>query len=203
LVTLNSFNSYDKARFPLTLRIKNPLDLLTHLPFKFAVVTNLLQLNKDASIKNITQLEPREFRVLLNIGSYMPIKSADIAYLGRLDSYTVSRAVKELMKQALISVEIYDKNLKIKNLVLTDKGISVYEKLCWNIHQRTDVLESVLSESEKTELMRLLELLESQSEAMIANYAINEKEMGKEPSADQKEIIRWYKKSRAASDSAN
>lgn len=185
----------------LTSRTESPLDLSCHLPFKLAVVTNLLQLNKDASIRTITNLEPRELRVLLNIGSYMPIKSADIAYLGRLDTYTVSRAVKVLIRDKLITIEESKKNLKIKNLVLTSKGAEIYHLLCDSLNQRADILESALTENEKVELMRLLEILESQSEAMIANYAVGEQALGKNISADQKEIIRWYKKSRNASES--
>ena len=99
------FNT-SKIKFSLTERTDNPLDLYQHLPFQIAVVTNLLQLNKDAAIRKITNLEPREFRVLLNVGSFMPIKAADIAYLGRLDSYTVSRAVKSLAKEKLINFEL-------------------------------------------------------------------------------------------------
>ena len=190
-----------KVKFPLTDRIKEPLDLSCHLPFKLAVVTNLLQLNKDALIRNISHLEPREFRVLLNIGSYMPIKAADIAYLGRLDAYTVSRAVKALVKEQLIAIEIPENNRKIKNLILTDKGISIYRRLCECMNQRAEELESVISAKEKTELMRLLDLLESKSESMIANHAINEPLLGNEIPADQKEIIRWHKKSAACSSS--
>jgi DNA-binding MarR family transcriptional regulator len=189
---------YPKISFELTNRIDNPLDLNKHFPFRLAVVINLLQLNKDATIRNITALEPREFRVLLNVGSYMPIKAADIAYLGRLDSYTVSRAVKTLMREELIRVEPSEINKKIKNLVLTDKGIEIYRRLCDSIEVRTDELESVLTPREKNELLRLLSVLESKSESMIANHAIEQTALGKNVSADQKEIVRWFRKSASA-----
>lgn len=184
-----------KVKFPLTQRTDNPLDLYQHLPFQIAVVTNLLQLNKDAAIRKITDLEPREFRVLLNIGSFMPIKAADIAYLGRLDSYTVSRAVKSLTKEQLIGVEPSEKNRKVKELVLTNKGLEIYYRLCETIKIRTLELESVLSADEKNELMRLLLLIEDKAEALMANHAKQEQSAGRAISADQKEIIRWHKKS--------
>ena len=187
-----------KEKFPLTERTDSPLDLYQHLPFQIAVVTNLLQLNKDAAIRKITDLEPREFRVLLNIGSFMPIKAADIAYLGRLDSYTVSRAVKSLTNEELISIEESEHNRKVKKLVLTDKGLEVYYRLCEAIKTRTLELESVLSQNEKNELMRLLLSIENKAEAMMANHAIQEQLAGRVISADQKEIIRWHKKSCAA-----
>lgn len=179
----------------MTTRIDAPLELYQHLPFQIAVVTNLLQLNKDAAIRKITDLEPREFRVLLNIGSYMPIKAADIAYLGRLDSYTVSRAVKSLFKDALIDIELSDNNRKVKNLVLTAKGVEIYHRLCEYINARTLEMESVLTQIEKKQLMRLLALIENKAEAMMANHARDEQLAGNEIPSDQKEIIRWHKKS--------
>lgn len=143
----------------------------------------------------MSRLEPREFRVLINIGSYMPIKSADIAYLGRLDSYTVSRAVKSLLSDSLIAIEEHPTNKKVKNLVLTDKGADLYRTVVDQIESRTQELESVLSETEREELLRMLALLESKSESMIANHAITARDLGLAIPADQKEIIRWYRKS--------
>ncbi len=184
-----------KIKFPLAERTDNPLDLYQHLPFQIAVVTNLLQLNKDAAIRKITNLEPREFRVLLNVGSFMPIKAADIAYLGRLDSYTVSRAVKSLTKEKLIDCELSKHNRKVKKLVLTGEGLKIYYRLCKAIKIRTLELESVISQNEIKELMRLLLLIENKAEAMMANHAKQEQLAGRMISADQKEIIRWHKKS--------
>lgn len=195
---MNHSETASKIKFPLTERTDNPLDLYLHLPFQIAVVTNLLQLNKDAVIRKITNLEPREFRVLLNIGSYMPIKAADIAYLGRLDSYTVSRAVKSLIKDEFIDVELSESNRKVRKLVLTGKGLQIYYQLCEAIKVRTLELETVLSQQEKNELMRLLLLIENKAEAMMANHAGDEQLAGRIISADQKEIIRWHKKSCAA-----
>ncbi len=188
-----------KAKLKLTDRIANPIDLTQHFPFMVAVVTNLLQLSKDATIRSISNLEPREFRVLLNVGSYMPIKSADIAYLGRLDSYTVSRAVKTLLSSGLIEVVESSKNRKIKNLILTAEGESLYKKLSQSLSTRTSKLESVLNNDEKKELLRMLSLIERKAESMIATHAIEAREQGKSISTDQKEIVRWYKKSLKAS----
>ncbi len=192
---MNKPPCYIKTRIPLTTRIDKPFDLDRHFPFRIAVVTNLLQLNKDASIRKMSRLEPREFRVLINIGSYMPIKSADIAYLGRLDSYTVSRAVKSLLSDSLIAIEEHPTDKKVKNLVLTDKGADLYRTVVDQIESRTQELESVLSETEREELLRMLALLESKSESMIANHAITARDLGLAIPADQKEIIRWYRKS--------
>lgn len=184
-----------KHQFAINASIDKPLDLYNHMPFQLAVVTNLLQLNKDASIKEISNLEPREFRTLLNIGTYMPIKAADIAYLGRLDSYTVSRAVKKLIEAKLITIESSPNNLKIKNLILTSEGEKLYYQLRDSIEQRTEELESVLTDEEREILMGALVKIECKAESMIADHAKKRLDKGHKIPADQREIIRWYKKS--------
>jgi len=184
-----------KKAFNLTEQLENPLDLYEHLPFQIAVVSNLLQLNRDFSIRQIIDLDPRELRVILNIGSYMPISSADIAYQARLDAYTVSRAVKTLKSMAMIEVFNNADNKKVKYLKLTEKGTQVYRKICDEIRQRTEFLESVISQEEKSVLMDTLSKIEDRAEKMLSRNAAVASTDGTKLPADQKEIIRWHKKS--------
>ena len=72
-------NKMRKAAFTLNKDIANPYDLYNHLPYRVAVASNLLEIDRDAAIKQLTELETREIRVLLNVGSYGPINAADIA----------------------------------------------------------------------------------------------------------------------------
>ena len=74
-----------------------PYELDNHLPYRIAVISNILQLGRDIEIRKITDLGSRELRVLLNIGTYSPISAAQIAFQTKLDSYTVSRGVKTLL----------------------------------------------------------------------------------------------------------
>ncbi|MET1255975.1 MarR family winged helix-turn-helix transcriptional regulator [Aliikangiella sp. GXAS 311] len=178
----------------MTDKINDPLDLYEHLPFQIAVVSNLLQLNRDLAIREIVELDPRELRVILNIGSYMPIKAADIAYQSRLDSYTISRAVKVLKNLKMIDVMQDESNKKVKFLVLTDTGKAVYQQLCEVINRRTKILEAAINEDEKALLMELLAKIEDKAESMLAATAIKELEKGRTIPADQKEIIRWSKR---------
>jgi len=183
-----------KSAFQLSKQMDKPLDLTTHLPYRVAVVSNLLALNRDWTIRELCDLEPREMRVLLNIGSYMPIKSADIAYQSRLDSYTVSRAVKKLTAKNLIEIEADPLNRNIKNLVLNNQGKSLYKKLSHAIEFRSNELESVLSPNELANFFTMLEKIENKSEEILAKQALSLIDEGKEPAADQKELIRWYRR---------
>ncbi len=183
-----------KKAFRLSDQVTGPMDLTAHLPFRIAVVSNLLALNRDWKIRSLCDLEPREMRVLINIGSYMPVKSADIAYQSRLDSYTVSRAVKKLHSIGLIDIHPDPVSKNIKNLVLNDKGKTLYHQLTSALDERSKELESVLDDKELSQLYQTLEKLENKAEQLLASQALEMIEQGHEPPADQKELIRWYRK---------
>ena len=140
-------------------------------------------------------LEPREIRVLLNIGSYMPIKAADIAYQSRIDSYNVSRAVKALHKRKLIEIKPAPHSRNIKYLTLNEHGIKLYHQVTHAMNDRANELESVLDKDESALFYGMLEKLEEKAEQLLAEQAMSKIKQGEEPPADQKELIRWYKKS--------
>jgi len=165
------------------------------LPFRVAVVSNLLALNRDWKIRNLTDLDPREMRVLINIGSYMPVKSADIAYQSRLDSYTVSRAVKKLLSLNLIESHQDEIKKNVKNLYLNDAGKALYLELINAMDERSKQLESVLSEDEQAVFFDMLERIENKTEALLAEQASEFIKEGLDAPTDQKELIRWHKKS--------
>ena len=192
-------NKYDlpparKRYFQLTDRLKDPLDLMAHVPFRIATASNLLALNRDLSVRQDVDLDVREMRVLINIGSYMPIKSADIAYQSRMDSYTVSRAVKTLRKAGLIDFEPVPTSKRAKNLVLTPKGEEVYRTIIDVMDRRAQLLDEALTGEEKAQLCDMLARIESKAEQLMAQYALDQQENGVELPADQKELIRWYRK---------
>lgn len=158
-------------------------------------MSNLLALNRDWKIRELCDLEPREMRVLLNIGSYMPIKAADIAYQSRIDSYNVSRAVKSLQNKGLIDVQLSEQSRNIKFLVLNEYGIKLYQQVTEAMSIRATELESVLDDNEQALFFQMLEKIENKAEQILAEQAISKISGGEEAPADQKELIRWYNKS--------
>jgi DNA-binding MarR family transcriptional regulator len=186
--------SVKKRGYSLTTRIEKPLDLYQHLPFSIAVVSNLLLLNRDSALKNSANLGARELRVLLNVGSFMPITSAEIAYQSKLDTYTVSRAVKALVTEGIVAIEYKTNNSRNKYLCLTDYGVQIYQDLVNKINQRTEDLTSVLTTQEQTLLHQLLKKLEVKAESILAEHALALADIGTTLPAEQKEIIRWHKK---------
>jgi DNA-binding MarR family transcriptional regulator len=157
-------------------------------------VSNLLALNRDWKIRELCDLEPREMRVLLNIGSYMPINSADIAYQSRIDSYNVSRAVKALDKKNLIDIRRDKQSKNIKILALNEKGKDIYVKLTAAMELRSRELESVLTDDETAAFYSALSKIEDKVEQLLSKQALSKIANGEDAPADQKELIRWYNK---------
>ncbi|TMO60421.1 MarR family transcriptional regulator [Pseudoalteromonas aurantia] len=187
-------NKMRKAAFTLNKDIANPYDLYNHLPYRVAVASNLLEIDRDAAIKQLTELETREIRVLLNVGSYGPINAADIAYQSRLDPYSVNRAINCLLKLNYIAEVKRVTNQKVKRVALTQSGLTVYQKITTHLEHRTDRLTANLTIKEQSTLLALLEKLELQAEQVLAETASVIEAQGEPITRDQKELIRWYKR---------
>ncbi|WP_152088010.1 MarR family winged helix-turn-helix transcriptional regulator [Pseudoalteromonas sp. A25] len=188
-------NKARQSAFELSKNIEQPYDLYNHVPYRIAVASNLLAIDRDAYIKNLTGLETREIRVLLNIGSYGPINAADIAYQSRLDPYSVNRAINTLMKRELISADNDHEKQRSKFVKLSEKGAPLYLKVIEHMQAReADVLQGI-TDKEKALLLSLLEKIELKAEAALARSAQQLESQGHTITRDQKELIRWHKRS--------
>lgn len=184
-----------EREFVLTNQLEAPFDLYHHLPFRLATLTNLLALDRDIDIRTATTLGLRELRVLLNIGSYMPIRAVDIAYQTRLDTFTVSRAVKTLLAHKLITLQTDRRDRRAQNLSLTGAGEAEYRRVVAVLQARDRAFARVLSGAERRQLASLLGRLEELAESLLVTHAERMLERDEPVSADQREIIRWRKRS--------
>ncbi|WP_249331574.1 MarR family winged helix-turn-helix transcriptional regulator [Pseudoalteromonas rubra] len=173
---------------------KDALDLAAHVPFQVAVVSNLLSLDRDPVIRSLTELNTRELRVLLNVGSYGPITAAEISYQSRLDPYSVTRAVNALLKLELVqSTEITGKS---KPVVLTTEGENIYHDVTAHVRKREQMLTAHMTADEKSLLETLLIKLELTAEEILAHEVTEMEAQGQVVTRDHKEMLRWHKRSR-------
>ena len=189
------FTAAREQQFVLTDQLEAPFDLYRHLPFRLATLTNLLALDRDVDIRRASGLGLRELRVLLNVGSYMPIRAADVAYQTRLDTFTVSRAVKSLLKQKLIALESDVRDRRSSFLKLTSAGRAEYQRVAAVLATRDRAIARVLTAAERVQFESLLARLEEFTEAMLVTHAEGMLERGERISADQRELIRWRNRS--------
>lgn len=186
-----------KALSPLTERLESPLDLEAHLPYRIAVLSNLLLVDRDPLVHNLTSLGLRELRVLLNVGSYMPVRAADIAYQTRLGSFTVSRAVKTLQTNRWIQTVRNPLDARVALLELTAKGRTLYEALVKLLDRRAKLVSAVLSAPEHALLLDMLGRLEDRAESVLAEEALGCRKRGGSLTIEQKELLRWFKRGAA------
>ncbi|KZW98552.1 MarR family transcriptional regulator [Pseudoalteromonas luteoviolacea] len=187
----NSLNNRLKA-FELSDSEQNQLALDTHIPFQIAVVSNLLSISRDPIIRNLTDLDTRELRILVNIGSYGPIAASDIAYQSRLDPYSITRAIAALAKKELVKYQ--EGASRSKPVLLTYKGREIYEKVIEHLKMREEKLLSPLSIEERHLLSELLQKLELNAEALLAMEVSDCQKKGLSVTRDHKEIERWFKR---------
>ena len=195
---MSSDNLYKKSlsnrlkAFELSGSEQSQLALDKHIPFQVAVVSNLLSISRDPIIRTLTDLDTRELRILVNIGSYGPIAAADIAYQSRLDPYSINRAIAALAKKALI--EYQQGNARSKPVLLTGQGKSIYSKVVAHLKMREEKLLETLSDSEKNTLSVLLQKLELNAETVLAMEVADCHKQGLSVTRDHKELERWHKR---------
>jgi DNA-binding MarR family transcriptional regulator len=183
-----------KASFALSQSTPAPLDLDNHLPFRIAVLSNLLRVDRDPHVRRLSDLGARELRILLNVGSYMPVRAADVAYQSRLDTHTVSRGVKALRQQGLVTILRDELDQRTSLLSLTDQGHELYSALAEMLDRRSRRLSKCLSPGELGQLENMLERLEDCAEEILADEILECAEEGIPLLADQRELLRWYRR---------
>jgi DNA-binding MarR family transcriptional regulator len=183
-----------EAAFVLSSDLAEPYDLFNHLPYRIAVVSNLLLLDRDPLIRHEIDLDARAMRVLLNIGSYAPITAADIAYQSRLDPYSVTRAVNDLIKRGLV-VYSQDSAGRAKPVALSQTGLEMYKKLVTLIDSRLDKLLNGIESQQITMLFSVLAKLESNAESMLAEHSKQVEQRGVTLTREQQEFARWQQRS--------
>lgn len=183
-----------KVQYAMSKATDRPLSLETHLPFRVAVLANLLRVDRDPLVRRHTKLAARELRVLLNVGSYTPTSAADVAYQARLDTPTVSRAVKALVSEGLVTTldDALDRRRSL--LGLTEKGIELYGTISDILEKRAARLTEILKLNELEGLMSILRRLEERAEELLSEEILENNRTGIVASADQKELLRWYKR---------
>lgn len=188
-----------QTSFSLSSKTNDALDLYQQVPYRIATASNLLVLDRDAYVKQITDLDTRAIRVLLNVGSYGPINAADIAYQTRLDPYSVTRAINGLLKKGLILASNDHQKSRSKLVEISDHGKPIYQKISDYMAKRCDAVLAGISETEQATLMMLLEKIELNTEKMLAGNADTVAKQGGTPTRDQSEQIRWFKRTQKQS----
>jgi DNA-binding MarR family transcriptional regulator len=109
------------------------------------------------------------WRIVATLGQYEVRTARDIATHAVMHKSTVSRAVGALEERGLVVRRPNPDDLREELLELTPAGRSIYEAVAPEALAFEAKLASVLSQSELSDLMSLIDRLEAQARALAGN----------------------------------
>lgn len=102
----------------------------------------------------------REWRVMAMLARHEPLSASELVARSPLDKASVSRAIASLEQRGLVSVAPSTEDARVKVLRLTDAGWKLYGQIAPRSIARQKALMGVLTVSERTSLMSMLERIE-------------------------------------------
>jgi DNA-binding MarR family transcriptional regulator len=131
-------------------------------------LTNRLMAPFSTHLSHRHRISLNEFRMLMTIGALGRSASHELAELTGVNVMSVSRAVATLERHGRIEVRQDPANRRRKWLALTEEGQVLYEQMRPQTQKVADYLFSDLSESEASDLQRLVDRLIGTLEAKDA-----------------------------------
>jgi DNA-binding MarR family transcriptional regulator len=107
-----------------------------------------------------------EWRVIMSLAALGPLSGQEITDRWAMDKMAVNRAITRLVKRGLIEKKLRDNDRRIKNLLLTKTGSSMYELLLPVTIGRFQELMSCLNVTEEKQLSKLLTKLITHVDAL-------------------------------------
>jgi DNA-binding MarR family transcriptional regulator len=149
-------------------RRDEPLALERFVPYRIAILANLLALGASRLYARRFGLVIREWRILAVLGEGAPLSAAEIVRRTAIDKGRVSRAVANLLRRGLVARQPDAFDARRTMLRLSQKGRAVYRRIVPLAAARERELLAVLTPAERRELERLLAKLHLRAEAMLA-----------------------------------
>jgi DNA-binding MarR family transcriptional regulator len=162
--TLDEFKRRNRKRLP---KVANPIDFGAHLPSKLVVLANGLGLHAYRKYSRGLGLRTGDWRIIASLGHLAPISYNELARRIGMDRAGISRTIASLVRRGFIErhVDAADKRQSI--LVLTKKGVSAYNQLDPIARAREQRLLSVLNQTERNVLGRVLDKLQAEVDRML------------------------------------
>ncbi len=136
------------------------LVLENFLPYRLSVLSNRVSEGIAETYRERFGLSVTEWRVIAIAGRFEGVSASEVATRAAMDKVAVSRAVARLLDSGLISRRDSHSDRRSKALHLTAAGRAVYEQIAPAALAYEQKLLGKLSESERRQLMHLLERLE-------------------------------------------
>ena len=133
----------------------NPIPLY----YKVAFLANHFRDPTNRQIEHDLGLTRPEFTILFSLGQREGISAIDIAHLTQLPRNSLSRGVTLLIEKNLITKSVDASDARRSVLKLTPEGNQAYLEILPYLEKQNEIMSSALSESEREQLLALLEKL--------------------------------------------
>lgn len=143
-----------------------PID--DHLTYRLARVQAKLNARATRLLTDHAGITLTQWRVLTMIASMQITRAADLVRIGAIDKGMVSRAVKQMVADDLLYTKRDSGDQRVQQLALTSKGQALYERTLPVMVARRKALSDSLSKLETDVLRRVLDKLESVTDAALA-----------------------------------
>lgn len=141
--------------------IKPNLRLETFLPYRLSYISNLMGQELAKLYTDKFGIAHTEWRVMAVLGVSSGVSAAYVADKTAMDKVAVSRAIKNMIENGLISRSFADEDKRRSELCLSSLGNDTYEKIAPLVQEyEKGVLES-LDQTEQDALDKLLSKLTS------------------------------------------
>jgi DNA-binding MarR family transcriptional regulator len=139
------------------------LKLSEHLPFRIAVLSNLMKQGSSDFFVKDTKMTGRDWRVLAIIGLQDSITPAEVSAITGMDRATVTRSIQHLEKLQLVSKKKHLSDGRSRLIAITEKGQQTYQALIPQMSRNGDAFQQVLSDGEFRLFLELIDKLQSKA----------------------------------------
>ncbi len=158
-----------------TTPIMNPVDPAEHIPAKLLTLTSRIALHATRAAARPLGMSIREWRIIQVLGALGASTINEAANSIAMDFGGTSRAITTLEQKGLIKRLSDEDDRRVSRVELTEEGRKLHNEIVVFAHEREQKLLSRLKPEERTELMRMLTLLESSVTDMLTEDAAKEK----------------------------
>ncbi len=140
------------------------LPLHQFLTYRLSRVQAKLNAQAGAMLRRYAGLTLSQWRILALIGAAGPTRLSDLARMAALDKGLLSRNLKTLVAEDLVSSKQDEIDQRVQHLSLSPSGKALFEKTLPRMRQRQHRLRSALDEHELGVFYQVLDKLEVAAE---------------------------------------
>lgn len=141
------------------------IDLTIFLPYQLTHLATQVSNDFSGIYKKEFDLTIPQWRIMANLAQLGQSTSKQLCTQADMDKSTVSRAVKALIDEGLIYSELNKHDKRAAFLMLSDKGMALYEKITPQALQWEQALLSCLSDDEQRQLIAIFDKLKNKLQA--------------------------------------